>query len=326
MRQPATLKTVICLGLGLSVLLITACHAQSQIDRNAMSPDFDHAFWQHWGDGNAELSSYDLVYPRYGHLRNGTAVTIFVTEDFSDTLRVKADPGNHPATHVYPVMKLNLIEDFATGIYDYNLLTSVFVKADNSVLGGLPVKTSFSSQEWCGQVYAQQLFDMRDIQMTSHSYFDGEADQHHRFAIPPKGISEDNLLHWARGLATPVLKPGQTLAVRLLRSLAYCRLLHKQPSWVDATLAFDDKPVKITVPAGTFMADKLTCTLADGLTWTFYVQRDDPYRHLLKWESTAGHMGQMIQSKRLPYWKLHDPGNESYLKDLGLTPRPPRTP
>ena len=70
---------------------------------------------------------YDLVFPRYGQPRHGVAVTIFVTETFSNTLRVKADPGKHPSSDRFPVMKLNLVEDFQTGIYDYNLMTSTFV-------------------------------------------------------------------------------------------------------------------------------------------------------------------------------------------------------
>jgi hypothetical protein len=35
-------------------------------------------FWQRWGDGRAELAGYDLTTPRYGALRKGVAVTIFV--------------------------------------------------------------------------------------------------------------------------------------------------------------------------------------------------------------------------------------------------------
>ena len=62
-------------------------------------------FWKHWGDGKAELNGYALKQPRYGALRDGTAVLVFVTEDFSDSLRVKADPGRHPASDVYPVLE-----------------------------------------------------------------------------------------------------------------------------------------------------------------------------------------------------------------------------
>src|SRR2546423_13573645 len=111
----------------------------------AAAPARADDFWSHWGDGKAELDGYALVEPRYGHPRDGTAVLIFVTEDFSDSLRVKADPGRHPASDVYPVMKLNFVRDFQTGIYDYNVLTSVFARV---AAGAFPVvKTSFSSQE-----------------------------------------------------------------------------------------------------------------------------------------------------------------------------------
>src|ERR1700704_6625736 len=87
----------------------------------------DAAFWKTWGDGQAELAGYDLTYPRYGELRKGVAVTIFVSETFSNQFRVKADEGKHPASDQFPVMKLNLVQDFQTGIYDYNNMTSAFV-------------------------------------------------------------------------------------------------------------------------------------------------------------------------------------------------------
>src|SRR5207247_9146539 len=106
-------------------------------------------FWAHWGDGRAELNGYRLVQPRYGATRTGTALPDFVTEDMSDALRVKADPGQHPAADVYPVMKLNAIRDVQTGIYDYNVMTSAFAR----VADGWPVaKVSFASQGWCGDV------------------------------------------------------------------------------------------------------------------------------------------------------------------------------
>lgn len=55
----------------------------------------DRTFWSHWGDGQAEISAYELTYPRYGALRSGVAVAIFVTEPFSYEARVKADRGKH---------------------------------------------------------------------------------------------------------------------------------------------------------------------------------------------------------------------------------------
>jgi hypothetical protein len=174
------------------------------------TPVFDDAFWRWWGDGQAELAGYDLITPRYGELRHGTAVTIVVTETFSEEKRVKADPGRHGKTDEFPVMKLNLIQDFATGVYDYNLMTSAFVAltSRHQRAPGSATKVSFSAQEWCGHAYAQLLFDTRYARFTGHSYFDGEADSTSGVPVPSDAIAEDALLLWARGFVTPVLAPG----------------------------------------------------------------------------------------------------------------------
>ena len=142
-------------------------------------------FWSHWSDGKAEMNGYRLVQPRYGHNRAGTAALIYVTEDFSDSLRVKADPGKHPASDVYPVLKLNAVRDFQTGIYDYNVMTSTFAR----VAAGWPIaKVSFSSQEWCGHVYHQLIPRGGILSGLSHSYFDGEADARDVLTLPADGV------------------------------------------------------------------------------------------------------------------------------------------
>src|SRR5260370_9939715 len=119
---------------------------------------FADKFWSYWGDNKAELNGYALVEPRYGALRKGTAVPMFVTQDFSDSLRVKADPGNHDRDDIIPVLKLNFSREFQTGIYHYNVLTSTFIRAATALPPpwGL-IKTSLSVQEWCGHVYQQWI-------------------------------------------------------------------------------------------------------------------------------------------------------------------------
>ena len=54
---------------------------------DAGSPVYDAAFWKTWGDGLAEVTTYDLRSPR-----PGTATSIFVSENFANSLRVKNDP------------------------------------------------------------------------------------------------------------------------------------------------------------------------------------------------------------------------------------------
>src|SRR5690348_13231592 len=110
-------------GFVLFVTLVAVSLVTFSSNAPVQPPAFDAAFWKQWGDGRAELSGYDLTFPRYGQLRRGVAVTVFVTETFSNSLRVKADPGKHPPADEFPVMKLNLVEDYQTGIYDYNDMT-----------------------------------------------------------------------------------------------------------------------------------------------------------------------------------------------------------
>ncbi|MEM9883181.1 MAG: septum formation inhibitor Maf, partial [Planctomycetota bacterium] len=88
-----------------------------------MPPAYGEDFGAVWYDGRAEMASYRLTYPRYGELREGTAVAVTVTEPFNGEQRVKADAVGD---ETYGVLKLNLMEDFPTGVYEYNLMTSVF--------------------------------------------------------------------------------------------------------------------------------------------------------------------------------------------------------
>jgi hypothetical protein len=290
-------------------------------------PEFGEAFWNRWGDGRGELAGYELDTPRYGALRHGTAVTIFVTETFSNARRVKADPGRHPKRDEFPVMKLNLVQDFPTGIYDYNLLTSAFTALGpvNARPPGSPTKVSFSAQEWCGHVYAQVLFDARYARFTSHSYFDTEADSTGAMEIPNDVLSEDALLAWARGFSAPLLAPGDSAEAPVLGSLRQSRLLHQPLVVSQARFKRAATPESVVVPAGSFEADVYTVAITAGRTWTFWIEASEP-RRVLMWSCSDGERARLLRSDRLAYWNLNAPGGEHYLKALGLTPRPPRTP
>src|SRR5262249_27071814 len=236
------------------------------------------AFWRHWGDGRGELNGYDLDTPRYGAIRHGVAVAVFVTETFSNTLRVKADLGVHPKTDEFPVMKLNLVQDFATGIYDYNLETSTFVALApvNGRAAGSPTKVSFSAQEWCGHVYSQALFDAGYARMTLHSYFDREADTDSSLAVPADAVAEDELLLWARGLTSPGVAPGDSATRPLVTSLRESRLLHRRVHMTTAQFRRTAGTQSITVPAGTFEAERSDVGVSGGRTWTFWTERAEP--------------------------------------------------
>ena len=312
--------------------LLARQDAATAADRAAWTgPDYGPTFGAVWHDGNAELASYDLTYPRYGEPRKGTAVAITVTEPFLPGPRVKADRASDTS---YEVVKLNLIEDFQTGVYDYNLMSSVFVATEpaNGLPAGMPTKVSFSAQEWCGHVYQQALFGRTKnrgeavVETTTHSYFEGEADSSATNPLPGGGFAEDALILWARGLAGPTLETGQTLQVPLFRSLAVQRLQHVGPGWDTAVLTRTNTRQDVDTPAGLFACDvysaDVTSTTAGSRRWTFYVQSDDPARRLVKVTRSDGYELVLKGVDRLPYWQLHGEGDEANLQRINLKPAP----
>jgi hypothetical protein len=261
------------------------------------------AFWSHWGDGKAELAGYALTQPRYGEPRQGSAVLIFVTEDFSDSARVKADPGKHPKSDVYPVMKLNVVREFQTGIYDYELMSSTWVRPE---VGWPLVKSSFSAQEWCGHVYQQWIARGGKLEGVLHSYFDGEGDAQPVLPYPAGGIVEETVPVRVRGLKEPWLAVGERLTVPFLPSAMRARLDHRAPAWGEATVTRPGETTYVVAERG-----------GPTTTWTV----DAAYPHAIQgWSSTSGESAKLLGSARLPYWELHGAGGEAQLKKLGLVP------
>ena len=280
----------------------------------AAAPASAQDFWQHWGDGRAELNGYSLVQPRYGAPRKGTAVYVFVTEDFSDALRVKADPGKHPAADVYPVMKLNAVRDFQTGIYDYNVMTSTFLR----VARGWPLaKVSFSSQEWCGHVWHQIVPRAGRLAGLFHSYFDGEADGADALEMPADGILEDALPILVRGWNGAILAPGQSRTGPFLPSLLSARILHRPLAWTRATITRSASTTRVKVPAGAFEVSVYEVAVEGGRKLEFAVEAAPPFR-LVRQTGADGEDLQLEGSTRLSYWQLNKPGDEKHLKELGL--------
>jgi hypothetical protein len=257
---------------------------------------------------------------------------------------VKSEDPRRPAAETVPVLKLNLIQDFSTGVYDYNLMTSAFVAltAGAGHEAGRAVKVSFSAQEWCGHAYAQARLDASGVRLESHSYFDGEADETSTLPANAVGLVEDALLVWARGLASPVPAPGATVDAPVLRSLEHARLAHVPVAWDRATLGRSASSSLVTVPAGTFDVDEWTVSIASATgprsyppgrspaaptprTWRFLVERAWPHR-VIRWTRGDGARADLVASSRIAYWTMNGPGLESALDGLGLRPRGPRTP
>ena len=132
--------------------LTTCGTGTSKMDVPENGPAFiapSEGFSTYWYQGKAEVNRYALTQARYGEMRNGDALMVFVTEDFLVNEQVKFEGGSKsPKTGV---LKLNWIERFNTGIYDYSLMTSVFSPVDQSPV----LKVTCSVQDWCGQAFVQ---------------------------------------------------------------------------------------------------------------------------------------------------------------------------
>jgi hypothetical protein len=306
--------------LSLLCVLLAGCSKAPELPTavtDAASPKYDAAFWKTWGDGYAELTSYDLQYPRYGAKRPGTAVSIFVAETFANSLRVKSDPGVRDKKDEFPVMKLNLIEDFQTGIYDYNLMLQSFVALEsvNGRPAGVTTKVAWSSQEWCGNLFKEALFDRDVLRVKSHSYFDGEGDQTLSEATPAAAVlSEDALMLWARGMAWPVLKAGETREVPALLALQAARQKKGPRQWGKATLSRT---------AGEKF-DTFRAKLSDGREHVYEVEKTVPFR-VLKYSTSEGLEAVLVASDRLKYWELNKPDGVAALEKLKLRVRAART-
>ena len=171
-------------------------------------------FSDYWQTGEAEITSYQLKQARYGEIREGKAVLIYVTEPFNTSEQVKSNK----TTGSLPVLKLNQTRNFLTGIYPYSVMSSTFFPLEKKKHA---VKVSASIQEWCGQVYSQ-LNNRGVYELLSHSYFEGEADQY--LEIEPTHL-ENEL--WSIIRLDPLKLPQGSF--QIIPSLEYMRLMHIEP-------------------------------------------------------------------------------------------------
>lgn len=247
------------------------------------------AFVKYWQSGEAEISSYQLQQARYGELREGKAVLIFVTEPFLPEKQVKADLS---AAGNVQVLKLNATKNFNTGIYPYSIMQSTFYPLSNN---SHALKVSCSVQEWCGQVYAQ-LNNREQFEMTSHSYFEMEADA--QFNLE-KTILENEL--WTQLRLDPSSLPVGDL--KIIPSLEFFRLKHIPTEAYEAVAQLTTGNYTVTYK-----------TLKRQLSINF--NPEFPYQ-ILSWEETYPDgfgedptlmttKASLLKSIKLDYWNKND--------------------
>jgi len=201
-------------------------------DRSSFTPTEE--FKDYWFANQAEISSYDLEQARYGEMRKGKAVLVYVTEDFLPDVQVKADNYDKNNKHV---LKLNAVKKFITGIYPYSIMQSTFYPIANNRHA---LKVSCSVQEWCGQVYLQ-LNNKQQFDVQLHSYFEGEADK--IFSLD-KAILENEL--WIQLRIDPKSLPTGDL--KIIPSFEFLRLRHVPIKAYEAHAEISDSIYSLSYP------------------------------------------------------------------------------
>jgi hypothetical protein len=273
------------------------------------------AFDHYWYTQGAEISHFELDQARYGEMHKGHAVLIFVTEPMNPRLQVKADAARPDNT---PMLKLNLVRNFLTGIYPYSVMTSIFTPLDRKD-HPLPLKISFSSQEWCGNVFVQLNLGPDGYRVQERSYFESEADRD--FALAPV-ISEDALWNLIR-TAPQTLPVGR---FEMIRGTFESRLTHT-PLKVE-TVTAELSPANGKSLEGAALVSYALHYEGNGRELSITFGRDFPHR-IEAWEETQNSGAQFgdqrltsrakrTHSLMLDYWNRHRPEDRQLRRQLGL--------
>lgn len=262
-------------------------------EEKSIQTALSQTFKDYWYAGEAEISSYQLEQMRYGELRTGKAVLVYVTEPFLAKAQVKAD--RNASTNI-PVLKLNSTKNFNTGIYPYSIMQSTFYPVSNNQHA---IKLSCSIQEWCGHVY-MQLNNKEQFDITSHSYFEGEADAD--FSLEKMPLENEV---WTQLRVDPKSLPLGDF--KMIPSLEYIRLKHKALKAYDVTGKIKDQIYSLTYP-------ELNRTLAITFSANF------PHT-ILSWEETIDGKttkASLLKTIKSDYWNKNRNANEILRKTLLL--------
>ena len=265
----------------------------------------NNQFNDYWYAGKAEIKTYNLTQSRYGELHKGMATVIFVTEPFLKKKGVK--PDSYKENQI-PVLKMNLLKKFGTGIYPYSMMLSTFTPLKESQ--GM-TKASASGQEWCGHIFSQMNKRKEHYDVVSYSYFEEEGDT--KFTLPTI-FTEDEI--WSRiRIDFKKLPVGN---IDIIPGLYYTRLeQHKHKV----------EKAKTTLKVGnetsiyTLTYPERERTLAITFNTTF------PHE-IVKWEETYADKRApnkrltttaiLNKTKKIDYWNYNAAKHENIRRELGV--------
>ncbi len=286
----------------LMIILMGSCHpGGNPAGPNSLrGEEALNKFAAYWYKGEGELNSYRLEQSRYGEMREGEAVMVFVTEDFSKSKQVKLDNPAEAGKDKVSVLKLNHLRRFETGVYDYSMMESVFTPVN---VGEYPhsLKTTTTSQDWCGHTFTQFNLDGNDFSVKTFSYFEEEGDTEKSVDA---ALLEDEL--WNRIRISPESIP--TGEVDVIPGTFYVRLLHKKIAPKKARIRFEER-------------DEMKFLVLEYLhldrTITIGFEPEFPHKILTWTEQDGGQIssrGVLKESIKSAYWQKNSAQYE-YLRD-----------
>jgi hypothetical protein len=272
--------------------LLVACGSAGPLESNLQQrppPGPAGSFGEdhRWDDGKAEVCRYAAEEMVEGEKRSFEAVSIVAAELFDPRQMVKKEKYE---PSLVPVLKCNWFLRIPTGVYSYQQMASLFVRRSDA----LAMKAAFSSQEWCGQTFAEWRRDRPGL--AAHSYWDGEGDQTYELDAE---LGADVLFYeqvplWIRAHRPDAARSEKVQLVEKRLATSHCAA----PKLVAATLTFhgranDDAKKPLVVELA--RADRSD---------TFLLDEVFPFT-LTEWRRSDGTTWKLVKSERVEYWKLN---------------------
>lgn len=292
------------------ILLLSAFPNSSKIKKTKPLAIVNSKFDKYWYQGKAEITSYQLKQARYGEIREGSAVFVFVTEPFSKSKQVKLNNTTRNKEDVVQVLKMNFTKKFTTGIYDYSILQSIFTPIDLKNYKN-SIKVTTSLQEWCGHTYTQLNLQSYKYKVLLKSYFETEGDQEYQVE---QAMLEDEIWNLIR-ISPNALPIGD---IQLIPNTATTRLRHTRLDVENAFATLNDHEFNKGL-----MTYKIEFVESQR---TLTIDYHKKFPHEIEgWTETYIDNGKELTTKATriktilsDYWNKYQVKNESMRQELGL--------
>ena len=281
------------LVLGIGLLNLNSCSAP----RPAVPVQADFLANELWDDGLAEFNRYQGKEIRYGAAQKAEVIHILVSEHFLPRSYVKADDAQVRGT--YAVLKLNQLLMIQTGVYRYQQMTSHFWRRDDGRL----LRFNLTSGDSCGNTYKDvqrnrhrpQRFDYRAL-----TYWQGMEDVRRVLEVPADGVFYDELPVWVRAFATDHA-PGSGIELQLAGTIVHPQ---SQP------LEFAPASARVEEAEHDGETRWLVTVDHEAGSDRFVLEAEWPHR-LQRWDKADGGWLELIDSRRIAYWELNQPGDSA---------------